>query len=113
MIRGGKVSFAFRKHMMDTLQKIPSITNMEAPTYDFFFNRLDYCRSKGRGFSLFNADDASIASFFEACGRKGISPFTIKFSAIEEALANMPASPQFVVMIQDLPYAECLKQATL
>jgi hypothetical protein len=98
---------------MDTLQIIPSITTTEAPVYEFFFNRLDYCLSKGRGFSLFNADDASIASFLEQCGRKGYSPFTIKFSDLEDALASMPASPQFVVVVQDLPYAESLKRATL
>jgi superfamily I DNA/RNA helicase/very-short-patch-repair endonuclease len=99
--------------MMDTLQVISSIATTEAPTYDFFFNRLDYCLSKGRGFSLFNADDASIASFLEQCGRKGFNPFIIKFSALEDALSNMPDSPQFVVVIQDLSYAGSLKQASL
>jgi ATP-dependent DNA helicase UvrD/PcrA len=99
--------------MMDTSQIISSIATTEAATYDFFFNRLGYCLSKGRGFSLFNADDASIASFLEQCGRKGFSPFTIKFSALENELSSMPDSPQFVVVIQDLPYSESLKQAAL
>ncbi len=99
--------------MTEQLQTISSITSTEVPTFDFFFNRLDYCLHKGKGFSLFNADDACIRGFFEQCSQKGCSPFTIKFSDIQNALSNMPASPQFVVVIQDLPYAECLEQATL
>jgi len=98
---------------MDTLQRISSITHTEIPTYDFFFNRIDYCLSKGKGFSVFNADDRSITSFAEQCSRKGFSPLTVKLSFIKDALTNIPDSPIFVTLIQDLPYSEFLEWAPL
>src|SRR6266508_6660525 len=93
---------------MDTLQRISSITDTGIPTYDFFFNRVDYCLSKGKGFSVFNADDRSIISFSEQCSRKGFSPLTVNLSFIKDALTNIPDSPIFVTLIQDLPYSEFL-----
>src|SRR6266498_3737797 len=98
---------------MDTLQRISSITHTEIPTYDFFFNRIDYCLSKGKGFSVFNADDRSITSFAEQCSRKGFSPLTVNLSFIKDALTNIPDSPIFVTLIQDLPYSEFLERAPL
>src|SRR6266487_2554480 len=89
------------------------ITDTKARTYDFFFNKVGDSLIKGRGFSLFNADNASIASFSEQCDQKGLDPLTIKLSSIENGLSNIPASPKFVTIIQDLPYTEFLKQAAL
>ncbi len=75
------------------------ITDTKARTYDFFFNKVGYSLIKGRGFSLFNADNASIASFSEQCDQKGLDPLTIKLSSIENGLSNIPASPKFVTII--------------
>ena len=90
---------------MDTLRSISSIIDTKAHPYDFFFNKIDYCVRKGKGFSLFNADHASITSFLEQCNRKGFSPLTAKFSSIEDTISAIPTSPKFVTLIQDLPYA--------
>jgi superfamily I DNA/RNA helicase/very-short-patch-repair endonuclease len=85
---------------------------MTAPlSYDFFFKELDYNLSKGRGFSLFEADEAAIASFADRCVRNGCSPFTIRLSALTDSPPELPGSPACVVIIQDLPWEEFLKQA--
>ena len=86
---------------------------MKGAAYGFFFDRIDYCLSKGKAFTLFNADTASITSFLEECDHRGFQPFTVKFSSIETIISSIPASPQFVILIQDLSYEECMEKATL
>jgi DNA helicase II / ATP-dependent DNA helicase PcrA len=98
---------------MTTLQTIPSTACTKAPLYGFFFDRMDYCLSKGKAFTLFNADNASLASFFEQCDRKGFHPFTVKLSSVETSVSSIPTSPQFVTLIQDLSYEECMENASL
>ena len=98
---------------MKTLQGMSSLLETKTHSYDFFFNRMDYCLRKGKGFSVFHADSTCLTDFSEACRRKGYHPFTVQLSAIEEALSSIPASPQFVVIIQDLPYFEFLDHASL
>ena len=56
------------------MNKLPGFSpraNPEARSFDFFFDRLDTCLRKGRGFSLFQADDACVTDFSEQCGRQG------------------------------------------
>ena len=98
---------------MSTLRSISSIIDTKAHPYDFFFNKIDYHLSKGKGFSLYHADDAAITNFLEQCNRKGYSPLTARLSSVEDALSAIPASPTFVTLIQDLPYFEFLEQAPL
>src|SRR5690349_7049254 len=98
---------------MDTLQRIAAITEPKACTYDFFFHKIEYCLSKGRGFSLFNADQASITNFLKRCTQKGFAPLTIKLSSLESVLSNPPAFSKFIVIIQDLSYDEFLERASL
>ena len=98
---------------MDTLQRIAVIRVTAEPTYDFFFHRMEDCLSKGRGFSVFNADEASITSFLRCCTEKGFAPLTIRLSALESILANPPTLSRFVVIIQDLPYADFFERASL
>lgn len=81
--------------------------------YDFFFKGLAYNLSRGRGFSLFEADEAAIASFADQCARNGCSPFTLRLSALGDTPPELPGSPTCVVIIQDLPFEEFLKRAAL
>jgi ATP-dependent DNA helicase UvrD/PcrA len=98
---------------MDTLQRIAAITQPKVYTYDFFFDKIDYCLSKGRGFSLFNADEASITNFLKRCTQKGLAPLTIRLSSLEGVVANQPIFSKFVIIIQNLSHADFLKQASL
>jgi DNA helicase II / ATP-dependent DNA helicase PcrA len=98
---------------MDTLKTTCATLSTKPSSYGFFFDRMDYCLNKGKAFTLFNADDASIAEFFEQCRQRGFQPFTVKFSSIESSISSMPAAPQFVTLIQDLSYEECMEKATL
>src|SRR5688572_20724894 len=89
-----------------------------ARSFDFFFDRLDTCLRKGRGFSLFQADAACVKDFSEGCQRRGLAPFTISLSAVQNGFADASAwsaaaKPAFVVLIQDLPYAEFVELADL
>jgi superfamily I DNA/RNA helicase len=92
----------------------------EAKRFDFFFNRLDTCLRKGRGFSLFQADAGHVTEFAEGCERRGLKPLTVALSALEEGLAHLPgsgspvppASQEFVVVIQDVSYDEFMQMAS-
>jgi hypothetical protein len=68
---------------MDTLQRISAVIAPKSCTYDFFFHKIDTCLSKGRGFSVFNADEASITNFVKRCTQKGFAPLTIRLSSLE------------------------------
>jgi DNA helicase II / ATP-dependent DNA helicase PcrA len=81
--------------------------------FDFFFDRLDACLRKGRGFSLFQADAASVNDFSEQCDRMGQSPFTIHLSAVQSGAGNIPTTAGFVILIQDLSYPEFLDRASV
>jgi len=82
-------------------------------TYDFFLKDLEYNLSKGKGFSLFEADEAAIKDFADLCARKGCSPCTIRLSSLGDSPPNLPASKDFVVIIQDLSFEEFLQRAAL
>jgi len=98
---------------MDTLQRITTIKEPTLCSYNFFFNKIDYCLDKGKGFSLFDADEAAIANFLKRCAQKGFAPLTIRLSSLESVLASQPAFSKFVIIIQDLPYADFLERASL
>jgi DNA helicase II / ATP-dependent DNA helicase PcrA len=85
-------------------------------SFDFFFDRLDTCLRKGRGFSLFLADEGSVSGFSEQCQKRGLAPLTVRLSALQRGEATLPdgsVSPPFVILIQDLSYAEFGDQASL
>ena len=88
--------------------------NPEPPRFDFFFDRLETCQRKGRGFSLFQADAACLTEFSEQCRRRGLAPLTIHLSSyqFESDLPAGPALPAFVVLVQDLSYADFLDRAS-
>src|SRR5215208_261228 len=97
---------------MENLQRsLPGI-NPKTRSFDFFFDRLDTCLRKGRGFSLFQADAACVTDFAEQCERRGMAPFTIQLSSVQTGAGELPASP-FVILIQDLSYAEFLERAAV
>jgi len=81
--------------------------------YDFFFDNIEYNLSKGKGFSLFDTDEAAITDFADQCVQKGYSPCTIRLSTLGDSPPNLPASKDFVVIIQDLPFKEFLQRAAL
>jgi very-short-patch-repair endonuclease len=86
-------------------------TILEPLDYDFFLRNLEYCLDKGRGFSLFNAGALASECFTEQCCQQGLKPLTFKLSSKESLAQNFPETPAFVIVIQDLPYAEFLNQA--
>ena len=90
--------------------------NPETRSFDFFFDRLDTCLRKGRGFSLFHADDGCVADFSQECERRGLTPFTIYLSTVQNGWGDIPASSDsqsFVILIQDLSYAEFIERASV
>ncbi|HJS18818.1 MAG TPA: UvrD-helicase domain-containing protein [Anaerolineales bacterium] len=96
-----------------------SRTDPQARRFDFFFDRLDACLRKGRGFSLFKADAACVGDFSEQCERRGLAPYPIRLSSYPNGLPELPAtsttsaSQNFVVLIQDLSYPEFLERASM
>jgi DNA helicase II / ATP-dependent DNA helicase PcrA len=101
---------------MNELPGFSLASNTEAAAgrrFDFFFDRLELCLRKGRGFSLFQADDACVADFTASCERRGLSPFTIHLSAVQNGMGNIPATAGFVILLQDLPYADFLERASV
>ena len=92
----------------------PTVTP-PAPGFDFFFDRLDACLRKGRGFSLFHAEAASVMSFSEGCQRRGLAPLTIQLSTLHSGTADLTAgaSPPFVILIQDLTSVDFLEMASV
>ncbi|HSK66721.1 MAG TPA: UvrD-helicase domain-containing protein, partial [Anaerolineales bacterium] len=84
----------------------------EPRSFDFFFDRLDTCLRKGRGFSLFQADAACVTDFSEQCERRGRTPFTIHLSSVQTGSGDIPAAP-FVILVQDLSYAEFMERAAV
>jgi DNA helicase-2/ATP-dependent DNA helicase PcrA len=97
---------------METLQKTIFSSENAPASYDFFFKNLDYNLSKGKGFSLFDADEAAITSFTEQCRQNDFSPLTIRFSTLGDSIPEFPRASGFHVVIQDLPYSEFLNRAS-
>ncbi len=85
----------------------------EPRSFDFFFDRLDACLRKGRGFSLFQADLACVQDFAAECQHRALRPFSIQLSSLQEGLENLPRSPSFVILVQDLAYPDFLDGASL
>src|SRR5215212_11955891 len=84
--------------------------NTEVRRFDFFFDRLEalFVR-KGRGFSVFQADAPCVEDFLEGCQQRGLAPMTLYLSSIQDGLADLGAglaSSPFLILIQDLAYAE-------
>jgi DNA helicase II / ATP-dependent DNA helicase PcrA len=79
--------------------------------FGFFLKDLGDCLDKGRGFSLFNADAHVSERFTEQCCQQGLKPLTFRLSSKETLAQNYPEGPAFVIVIQDLPYADFLNQA--
>jgi superfamily I DNA/RNA helicase/very-short-patch-repair endonuclease len=84
----------------------------EGRRFDFFFDRLDTCLRKGRGFSLFQADTGCVSEFAEECERRGLAPLSVPLSALEEGLARLPGTAPFVVVIQDVSFPEFIEMAS-
>src|SRR6187551_3327721 len=98
---------------MDKLPATLPRTTTEARRFDFFFDRLDTCLRKGRGFSLFQTDEACIRDFSEQCEVRGLSPFTIQVSAVQSGTGDIPTTAGFVILVQDLSHAEFLDKASV
>src|SRR6266508_6706920 len=99
------------KELSDLQRPLPGI-NPVTRNFEFFFDRLDTCLRKGRGFSLFQADAPCVADFSEQCERRGVAPFTIHLSSVQTGAGDIPASP-FVILVQDLSYAEFMERAAV
>ncbi|MGB7872853.1 MAG: UvrD-helicase domain-containing protein [Anaerolineales bacterium] len=97
---------------MELLQNTPA-SKVAPISYDFFFNNLEYYLSKGRGVSLFEADEIAITSFADQCVRYGCSPITLRLSSLGDSIPELTGSNGFVVIIQDLPFENFLQQAAV
>ena len=98
------------------MQELPGFSppiQPEPRSFDFFFDRLDTCLRKGRGFSLFQADAACVTDFSEQCEKRGMAPFTIHLSSVQTGSGDIPTSPGFVIIVQDLPYADFMERAAV
>ena len=97
---------------MELLQKTFTTARIAPASYEFFFTNLEYNLSKGKGFCLYNANEAAIASFKEQCSQYNLSPLIFKLSSLGETPPALPKSDDFIVVIQDLPFQDFLKQAS-
>ena len=96
---------------MELLQETETSAGAVFLAFDFFFNNLDYNLSKGKGFSLFNADEAAVKRFTDQCKQYSYSPQTIRLSSLADTLPEFPEPQDFVIIIQDLPFNEFLNRS--
>jgi hypothetical protein len=101
----------FRKAVMEFLQKTILSSEVAPASYKFFFNNLDYNVSKGKGFSLFDVNEAAITSFTEQCNQHGFLVLALRLSSIGDSVPDFSKLPGFIIVIQDLPYPEFLNRA--
>lgn len=80
--------------------------------YRFFFDRLDFCLERGRGFSLFNAPEGEAGRFAALCREKGIEPVVVRASAPQDIGRDFSAVNQPVLFVQDLPLPDFLAKAS-
>jgi DNA helicase-2/ATP-dependent DNA helicase PcrA len=97
---------------MELLQKTFAPTRITPASYDFFFTNLEYNLSKGKGFCLYEADEAAITSFRDQCTQHNLSPLTLKLSSLGETAPALPKSGDFIAIIQDLSFQEFLDRAS-
>jgi DNA helicase-2/ATP-dependent DNA helicase PcrA len=74
--------------------------------FRFFFNRLDYLRSKGKGFSVFRASEKLKDQFLSECTSSNVPFQTIQSSAEELRDTQHIAGSNIIVIFQNLPYAD-------
>lgn len=85
---------------------------MSPSPYDFFLDNLDNCLARGRGFSLFNADEAQVRDFLDHCRGRGMHPVVARLSSAEDLERDFARVDGFAVIVQDLPQAEFLAAAS-
>jgi hypothetical protein len=98
---------------MELVHRTAASFELTPISYDFFFENLSYNLSKGRGLSLFEADESAIRSFADQAALQGCSPFTIRLSSLGDAPPKLPDLHDFAVIIQDLPFSNFLERAAL
>lgn len=74
--------------------------------FRFFFDRLDYLRSKGKGFSVFRASEKLKDQFLSECTSSNVRFQTIQSSAEEFRDTQHLADSNIIVIFQDLPYTD-------
>ena len=97
---------------MELLRSTSFHSSISALSYNFFFENIEYNLSKGKGFSLFKADEAAIASFADQCTQKGFAPLTIRLSSLGDSVPKLPKAPEFIVIVQDLPFLDFLNRVS-
>lgn len=98
---------------MELVQHTSTSFELAPISYNFFFKNLDYKLSKGRGFSLFEADESAIRGFADQATLQGCSPLTIRLSSLGDSPAELPGTQKFAVIIQDLPFSDFLERVAL
>ena len=97
---------------MNIARQITSLINPETLNYDFFLDNLTYCLDKGRGFSLFNANEQVLERFLKQCSNKECHPIVLRLSEIGNHPIEISPSQKVVVLVQDLPGSSFLTQAS-
>jgi len=82
----------------------------EVPDFSLFFNRIDYFKFRGKGFSVFNASSEVSGSFLRQCKGENVTYDLIRASELAANTPNLPGAPSIVVVIQDLPYRDFMKR---
>jgi len=95
---------------MERMQATSKSIQTASLSYDFFFDHLEYNLSKGKGFSLFQADESAIESFAAQCAQYDHSPLIIRLSSLGDAVPELSESIGFAVIVQDLPFDEFLQR---
>jgi DNA helicase-2/ATP-dependent DNA helicase PcrA len=98
---------------MNIARQITSLINPETLNYDFFLDILTCCLDKGRGFSLFNADEQVLERFLGQCSNKECHPIVLRLSEIGARPIEISPSQKIVVLVQDLPCSNFLTQASV
>lgn len=80
--------------------------------FSFYLDRFDVFQAKGRGLSLFRADNRVVNQFLAQCADKGLRPLTVRCSSPQDLARDYAQVSGLVVVTQDLPSAELLSQAT-
>jgi DNA helicase-2/ATP-dependent DNA helicase PcrA len=79
---------------------------MSIHDFRFFFDRIEYLRLTGKGFSLFRASDQIIEQFKTKCVEGKSSYRSVQLSTAKSFNSNELADGDIIIVFQDLPYSK-------
>lgn len=72
--------------------------------FTFFFERLNYFLSKGRGFSIFNSNEKIKDQFLSECRKNKLKTFYAESSSLTKSEISKLSKYNIIVLYQDLPF---------